>query len=272
MKIKINWAGEGPLWTIEKETKKESDTELEVLLAGHPNLAAQNYQINTFDPFEAVRRIGFIRKEISASRAGFSLAPKAYAFALNAQIKILLALNQNPNLTSRVYFDDVSGLPSFSNMAADLISYCGRFEPEPILKAVLDSFSGWAVLGVQKFEGCRCSGEPVNLELKMRVHHSHEIKDGKFFIEQLLGIESENKEHLERHYNKFSQKSKTGENIVIVAVSKASIKLVGEYGDGWHEFAVEEEKHSDEIDINAWRLFLDRLSVKDSVEAEMASE
>lgn len=231
-------------------------------------LASQNQYsdddpYNAIDPFEAVRRIRGIVGAIAGSEAGSaSLALKAYSIALRAQSAVLQVLNANPELVSKVHFDNVSGLPSYSIMAADLISCCKKFEPEPVLKAVLDSFSGWAVLGTQKLEGCRCGSEPVDIELKIRVHHSHEIKDDKFFIEQLLGVESENKEHLEKHYGGFNQKSNAGENILIVAVSRASIILAGKdecAQSSRYEFKIEEEKQSDEVDISIWKNILENL-------------
>jgi len=228
-------------------------------------VATKKYKTSTVDPFEAVTRIKNIVEAI-ASSGNSSLALKAYAIALQAQADVLPVLNSNPLLISRVYFEEAFNLPSYSSMSADLISYCRKLEPKAMLKAVLDSFSGWAILGIQKFEGCRCSGDPVNLELKIRAHHSHEIKDGKFFVEQLLGIESENKEHLEKHYNGFSRKSVASENnIQIVSISRASIKIKGEYDHvlrNSYEFKVEEERCSEEIDVEAWRHVLENLSVQ----------
>ncbi|MBI2057514.1 MAG: hypothetical protein HYT63_00820 [Candidatus Yanofskybacteria bacterium] len=275
MAIKINWTNRNaPLWTVKEN--EISGTRLGVSLAVESlNLATEDYQTDTVDPFEAVLCIKGIAAMIAEfEKDSFSLALRAYAMALQAQAAILPVLNANPNLVSKVYFDKAFNLPSYSPMLADLVSYCSKFEPEPMLKAVLDSFSGWAVLAVQKFEDCRCNGDPITLELKIRAHHSHEIKDGKFIIEQLLGIESENKEHLQKHYGGFSQKSNADENIVVVAVSRASIKLDGEYGHDWHELKIEEEKHSDQIDINAWRHVLENLSIQglplDNAEKEVS--
>ena len=140
------------------------------------------------------------------------------------------------------------------------------FEPEPMLKAILDSFSGWSVLGIQKFEGCRCGGDLVNLELKIRLHHSHEVKDGRFVIEQLLGVESDNQAHLDKHFSGFSRKSKAQENIMVVAISKASIKLEGEY-----QLWVEEEKCANEIKIDQWKAILNE-TVARLVEAKETKE
>ncbi|MBI2676449.1 MAG: hypothetical protein HYX21_00635 [Candidatus Yanofskybacteria bacterium] len=278
MAIKINWTNfELPLWAVEKKAKKVSNTGLKFpIAAGPPNLANGDYQTNTVDPFEAVTRIKNIVGQI-ASFGQSCLALKAYAIALQAQAVVLPVLNSSPLLVSKVYFDKALNLPSYSPMLADLVSYCSKFEPEPMLKAVLDSFSGWSVLAVQKFEDCRCNGDPVTLELKIRVHHSHEVKNSKFFIEQLLGIESENKEHLQKHYGGFNQKSVADPNIQIVSISRISIQLQGEYGHVLHnsyEFKVEEEKHSDQIDINAWQTLLENLSIQgvplDNAEKEVS--
>jgi len=228
-------------------------------------LAIQNYKTSTIDPFEAVTRIKNTVEAI-ASSGNSSLALKAYAIALQAQAEVLPILNSNPLLISRVYFEEAFNLPSYNSMLADLVYYCQKLEPESTLKAVLDSFSGWSVLGIQKFEDCRCSGDPVNLELKIRAHHSHEIRDGKFFIEQFLGVESENKLHLEKHYSGFSRKSVAAEDsIQIVSISRASIQLQGEYGHilpNSYEFAVEEERCSEEIDINTWQQLLESLTIQ----------
>ena len=228
-------------------------------------VATKKYKTSTVDPFEAVTRIKNIVEAI-ASSGNSSLALKAYAIALQAQADVLPVLNSNPLLISRVYFEEAFNLPLYRSMLADLISYCRKLEPEAMLKAVLDSFSGWSVLEIQKFEGCRCSGDPVNLDLKIRAHHSHEIRDGKFFIEQLLGVESENKIHLEKHYNGFSRKSVAAEDsIQIVSISRASIQLQGEHDHvlrNCYEFKVEEESCSEEIDIEAWQHTLENLSIQ----------
>ena len=138
-------------------------------------LAIQNYKTSTIDPFEAVTRIKNIVEAI-ASSGNSSLALKAYAIALQAQAEVLPVLNSNPLLISRVYFEKAFNqffLPSYSSMLADLVSYCHKFEPEPVLKAVLDSFSGWSVVTVQKLEDCRCGGDPITLGLKIKTHHTH---------------------------------------------------------------------------------------------------
>lgn len=265
MGIKINWATPGaPLWTVEKKPKKLIGPEADALsnyeyLLVTDGFKTENLHTKTVFPEEAVRQIRNLVKEIALRKVD-SLALKAYAVALSAQTKVIARLNREPELVSMVYLDEATGLPLYSNTEADLMTFCQMFEPEPMLKAILDSFSGWSILGTQKFEGCRCGDDSVNLELKIRLHHSHEIKDGRFFIEQLLGVESDNQAHLEKHYGGFSQKSKAQENILIVAVSKISIRLSDEYDQ--HEFQVEEERHSDQINIGVWRNILENLSIQ----------
>lgn len=272
MGIKINWTKhDAPLWTVEKNPPQGRDLgpPAEILLGpqDQERLAnaikeAGNAKVQTVAPDKAVQQIRSLAKEI-ALRNLDSLALKAYAIALFAQTETIAKLNREPELISMVYLDKTTGLPVYSNTEADLMTFCQMFDPEPMLKAVLDSFSGWSVLGIQKFEGCRCGGDPVNLELKIRLHHSHEIKDGRFFIEQLLGIESDNQAHLEKHFSGFSQKSKANEKIMIVATSRASISLEGEFhGHDLYEFRVEEEQRSNEVKVADWRNVLENLLIQ----------
>jgi len=279
VKIKINWMNHGaPLWVVERKGTNfngpEADALADELLLNPKDREkilnaikdAGKSKAQTIAPNTAIQRINGLAKEIAWRNVGDSLALKAYAVALSAQAEAISRLNREPELVSAVYFDETTGLPVYSNTEADLMTFCHMFEPEPMLKAILDSFSGWSVLGIQKFEGCRCGGDLVNLELKIRLHHSHEVKDGRFVIEQLLGVESDNQAHLDKHFSGFSRKSKAQENIMVVAISKASIKLEGEY-----QLWVEEEKCANEIKIDQWKAILNE-TVARLVEAKETKE
>lgn len=230
-------------------------------------LAERNLHTTPVEPAEAVRRINKVVKIIQTEHPS-SLALLAYAVALSAHARIIKRLNENPEVAAPVYFEDVSGLPAYTCMQADLVSYCHRFEPEPLHKAVLDSFSGWTRAGVQGvdgrpgLEGCRCPGDPVTIHLEIMLKHTHQVVDDKLVIEQSLGIkhDGDNKDHgkahLENHYSGFTEESDR-EDILIVASSKASIELVtGEYGLRGHQFAQEATRHANEIDIQEWRSLL----------------
>ena len=145
-----------------------------------------------------------------------------YYLALRAQVEILEYLNDGV-LSCPIVWDRSTGLPCHPSMAADVRKFVEKLEIPDLLKAVLLSFSEWTIIQSENFLCC-CGKDSrqIKVQLDIMINNALRISDGRLIIKKIIGIKSDNEDHLINHYN-FSEKSVVDKNIYKVWICENTI-------------------------------------------------
>jgi len=145
-----------------------------------------------------------------------------YYLALRAQVKIIRYLNDE-HLSCPIIWSGATGLPSHPSMAADVRKFIDKFETLDLLKAVLLSFSEWTIIQSENFLCC-CGKDSrqIKVQLDIMINNALRTSNGRLIVKKIIGIRSDNEDHLINHYN-FREKSKVDSNIYKIWICENTI-------------------------------------------------
>lgn len=175
-----------------------------------------------------------LKKEIEQKKSPDFLAAAVYYLALKAQIKVLNYLNED-NFFCQAPWDLKTDLPSHPSLAADVVKYGELFDAPFRLRAFLCSFSGWTLFNQEILKGCRCrvaKGENVSLDVMANAILS--VKDASLTVKLLVGIKSDNLDHLIKHYGRneknenATKQSRVDDQLYIIYICENRIIVNGE--------------------------------------------
>lgn len=140
-----------------------------------------------------------------------------YILALCAQEKMIDSMNDEL-IASDIPWDIKPDLPLISSTIGDAISYAERLKDpkDYFLKALLLSFSGWTLLSTEKKE-CACgNGKLREIPVDVLVNTNIQVNPPNGLnMEFFVGVQSDDQEHLERHYS-FKKQSVRQDNLIII--------------------------------------------------------
>ena len=152
-----------------------------------------------------------------------------YILALYAQERMIGSMNDEL-IASDVPWEGKSNIPLISSTVGDAISYAERLKDpkDYFLKALLLSFSGWTLLSTEKKE-CACGNGklreiPVDVLVNTNIQANPE---GGLNMEFFIGVQSDDQEHLERHYS--FKKQSVRDNSLIIIFSSGGIIFKDSY-------------------------------------------
>ena len=164
-----------------------------------------------------------IEKLLGADIKPELFAARVYCLALRAQQKILGYLNSD-SFYCQVLWDDRTSLPSHPSLAADAAK-CGEvFDLPTESRALLNSFSEWTVLRSEKLEGCCCSGKPRDVLLDIMANTVLRADTDWLTVKLLLGIRTNDENHLEKHYG-FKRQSQVSDDIGIIFACENRVRV-----------------------------------------------
>jgi hypothetical protein len=145
-----------------------------------------------------------------------------YYLALRAQVYILKHLNDDL-ISCPIVWNSTTGLPSHPSMVADIRKFVEEFEIPDLLKVVLLSFSEWTILQSENFLCC-CGkdGQQRKVELDVMINTVLRSSDRKLMLKMIVGIRSDNKDHLRNHYD-FGEQSKVADDIYKIWICENTI-------------------------------------------------
>lgn len=184
---------------------------------------------------EALSRIGSLRDtlinkpkvKVDRSKGDF-LWLTIYILALFGQERMIDSVNDEL-IASDIPWDSEMNMPMTSSVVGDVTSYAERLKDpkDHFLKAMLLSFSGWTLLSTEKKE-CACGNGKLR-EILVDVLVQTTLKITMFQgvkmclqVEFLVGVQSNDQEHLECHYS-FKTQSIRHDNLIIVHNSVGEI-------------------------------------------------
>lgn len=182
------------------------------------------------DPKIAQNRLEKIKLAISDLVAEKHKPLMAYAVLLGAAINHL-----THGLNKMFYFpipwDIGLGWPSHPSLVADARSYCRSIASDPI-GLIVDSFAEWRLFQSQE-KLCCCGKGYFFLKrerivpIEIVIHHPVNIDQGSRTIEikQLIGIRSNDRDHIENHYD-LRRDSRVNSDISIIGTSSVKFSLV----------------------------------------------
>ena len=173
-------------------------------------------------PGEAIARldkiIDFFKSLCMAQ--GAHAASKIFLMALMAQRKVLANLNDE-NLYCQVLWDERTGFPSHPSLAADVAKYFEIFNTSDWLKALLNSFSGWSLFRQEKILCC-CGRKERIVSLDIMINTILSVSsvpkssiNSSLEIKLLVGVKTDDMEHLKMHYN-IKKQSKVDGGLYII--------------------------------------------------------
>lgn len=150
-----------------------------------------------------------------------------YILAICAQKEMITSINDG-FIASDVPWDLGADIPSVSSTIGDAVSYAERLKDpkDHFLKALLLSFSGWTLLSTEKKE-CACSNgklQDISVDVLINVALSTKTGEpsGRPIIAFFVGVQSDDPDHLERHYS-FKDKSVRNEGLIIIHRSQGRV-------------------------------------------------
>lgn len=137
--------------------------------------------------------------------------------ALEGQLELIKELNDE-YFSCDVPWDIKTGLPSHPTLAADVKKYAEliKGQEKANLKAILNSFSAWALLLKSTVE-CSC-GREWKLEKandEIWLNHILAVQEEGLSIKQLIGVKSDNRRHLKHHFEDQEPSKADGDRIII---------------------------------------------------------
>ncbi len=210
---------------------------------------------------EALERIKVLKNELISKLAGLEKSKGEYfwlclyTLAVCAQEQLISSLNDDI-IASSIPWDTESDLPLVSCTIGDAISYAERLKDpkDHLLKALLLSFSGWTLLSTEKDEKgedkeCACgNGVLRKIAIDILVQTNMQIMkipkepplDWLYIdVNFLVGVQSDDQNHLEHHYS-FKKQSVRHEGLIIIFSSHGGMFRVKsdnviDYQDGLHQ-------------------------------------
>lgn len=141
--------------------------------------------------------------------------------------RVMKKLIGNENITCDIPWDEILGLPSHPVLAADTRSYPRIFKPKDSrIEALCESFSGWSLYATQK-ELCACNSRlKVNeLTIEILVNHILKSEGDKLLLKQFIGLRSEDRKRLEKHYYEDKVPSRFVDSLLIISDVSATFSL-----------------------------------------------
>ncbi|MBI2064749.1 MAG: hypothetical protein HYT62_01705 [Candidatus Yanofskybacteria bacterium] len=194
--------------------------------------------VEIIDYKEALKRIRILKTELLNKLAvldkskGESFWLSLYVLAICAQERLISSLNDEL-ISSSIPWDMESNLPLISATIGDAVSYAERLrDPKDyLLKALLLSLSGWTLLSTEKRE-CACNKNKLQ-EISVDVLAQTNVQIMKISKEQplgwpyidvnfLIGVQSDNQDHLGHHYS-FKEQSIRHQDLIIIFSSKGAM-------------------------------------------------
>lgn len=195
-------------------------------------------KIETIDYREALRRIAALKNQLIKKLDGLDRSKgeyfwlSLYTLAICAQEKLISSLNDDL-IASSTPWDVEVNLPLISSTVGDVASYAERLtDPKDyLLKALLSSFSGWTLLSTEKKE-CACNKGSLkeisidvlvqtNLQI-MKIPKEQPLDWPYVDVNFLVGVQSNDQDHLEHHYS-FKKQSVRHEGLIIIFSSKGAM-------------------------------------------------
>lgn len=203
---------------------------------------------------EALGRISILKNELISKLTnvdkskGKSFWLSLYTLAIAAQERLISSLNDEL-VSSSIPWDVESDLPLISSTIGDVVSYAEKLKDpkDHLLRALLLSFSGWALLTTEKTE-CTCGKgklEEISVDVLvqtsvqiMRVPNEPPLDWPYIDVNFLVGVQSDDQGHLKNHYS-FKRQSIRHEGLIIIFSSKGAMFRVKsdsliDYEDGFH--------------------------------------
>jgi hypothetical protein len=121
-----------------------------------------------------------------------------------------------------------SSWPSHPSLVADARSYCRSIASDDSIGLIVDSFAEWRLFQSQKILCCCGKGSAFSRErivpIEIVIHHPVNMDRGSQTIEikQLVGIRSDDRDHIENHYN-LRRDSRVNRDISIIGTSLAKV-------------------------------------------------
>ncbi len=173
------------------------------------------------------RRIDILGRELVKQEGVRFLPAQALCLALVAERETIKRVNDQ-YLNCAVPWDPTTRFPLVSAIAADTSSHAKTFSSnEQELKAVLESFGGWAVFSHEEIQ-CACgrgSPTPRSVEYRVMLNHGLRVKGG-LLVKQMVGIESSDRGHLMHHYG-FRKSSRRVDDLEIIWIQENRIRWEG---------------------------------------------
>lgn len=213
-------------------------------------------KIETIDYEEALSRIAVLKNELIKRLNGFDKSKGEYSWlslytlAICAQEQLIFSLNDDL-ISSSIPWDMESDLPLVSSTIGDAVSYAERLrDPKDyFLKALLLSFSGWTLLSTEKKE-CACGNGklreiPVDVLVQTNMQIMKITKEAPLDwpyidVNFLVGVQSDDQDHLEHHYS-FKKQSIRHEGLIIIFSAHGGMfrvksdSIIDYQGDGLHQ-------------------------------------
>lgn len=213
-------------------------------------------KIETIDYKKALSGIAVLKNQLIKKLDGLDRSKgeyfwlSLYMLAICAQEQVISSLNDDL-IASSTPWDTESDLPLISSTIGDAISYAERLKDpkDYLLKALLLSFSGWTLLSTEKKE-CACSkGKLQEISVDVLVQTNMQIMkitkepplDWPYLdVNFLVGVQSDDQDHLEHHYS-FKKQSVRNEGLIIIFSSKGAMfrvksdSIIDYQGDRLHQ-------------------------------------
>lgn len=158
--------------------------------------------------------------------------------AFGAAVKTIETINSD-HLNCAVPWDTKTGFPSLPSMTADARKYGENLKNghKPIA-LILDSFCAWTRISRGRSECC-CAQPDFKfetVEYDVVINHGLSAKDGEVIVAQLVGIQTDDVDHLKTHFSSsasetcsnFQKFSRVLQNTNILWTAKNTLKLSGD--------------------------------------------
>ncbi len=215
------------------------------------------------DPEITRARLEKIKTELSDLAEEY-LPLMAYTVLLDA------AINHLQDSRDKMFYFPIpwetdTGLPSQPSLIADARHYCRVNNLSETTGIIVDSFAEWRLFKEQKIFCCCGKGSVISRErivpIEIVIHHPVNIdREARTIeIEQLVGIRSTDRDHVENHYN-LRRNSRVNSDISIIGISPVRVKLPTwellspreEYNERFDMLGSTEE-HANQFDLNSFR-------------------
>ena len=184
-------------------------------------------KIKFVDYKTSIERLDDILKRIK-KRTSYEAA--IWRAVFSSERAVLEYLNDE-RLNCEVAWDQRTGLPSHPSLIADIQQYAKLFRPPKmglgleVKKALLQSFSGWTLLGHQTMD-CACgrSFKMRKVEMDFMINTLLRVEKNALVMKQLIGIKADDPAHLAQHYD-FGKASKKIDDCIIIFESESKVSM-----------------------------------------------
>ncbi|MBI3274144.1 MAG: hypothetical protein HYZ69_03290 [Candidatus Colwellbacteria bacterium] len=181
--------------------------------------------------------------------------------ALVAQYRTIEKLN-NETINCDVPWDRITGFPTHTTIIADAQKFCELFRVPPLIEILLRSLRSWTAFSEQEFKCCCGKGWKMRtLFLEVMLNYSFETTENGLMIKQIVGIKSNDRKHLQEHYDQ-KRGSRVFGDLVIVGEETGEICLKDEsrlflnFLAGWYSDQFEYKEFRERVRLAAGTLKL----------------